>query len=143
MADAVLYFEDVAEGDQAPQLTHVLSRTDLVAYAGASGDYNPMHHDEVKATAAGQPSVFGHGMFSMGLLGTAVTDFVGPGNITRFTVRFARQTWPDEELRSTVVVTGKRTEGDDHLLDLDVRLSNADGEEKVVGEATAKVPSRA
>ncbi len=143
MADAVLYFEDVAEGDQAPQLTHVLSRTDLVAYAGASGDYNPMHHDEVKATAAGQPSVFGHGMFSMGLLGTAVTDYVGPGNITRFTVRFARQTWPDEELRSTVVVTGKRTEGDDHLLDLDVRLSNADGEEKVVGEATAKVPSRA
>ncbi len=143
MADAVLYFEDVAEGDQAPQLTHVLSRTDLVAYAGASGDYNPMHHDEVKATAAGQPSVFGHGMFSMGLLGTAVTDYVGPGNITRFTVRFARQTWPDEELRSTIVVTGKRTEGDDHLLDLDVRLANADGEEKVVGEATAKVPSRA
>ena len=142
MTDAVLYFEDVSEGDRAPELTHVLTRTDLVAYAGASGDFNPMHHDEVKAKAAGQPSVFGHGMFSMGLLGTAITDFVGVGNVTRFTVRFARQTWPDEELRSTVVVTGKRTEGDDHLVDLDVRLSNADGEEKVVGEATAKVPSR-
>jgi len=142
VTDAVLYFEDVSEGDRAPELTHVLTRTDLVAYAGASGDFNPMHHDEVKAKAAGQPSVFGHGMFSMGLLGTAITDFVGVGNVTRFTVRFARQTWPDEELRSTVVVTGKRTEGDDHLVDLDVRLSNADGEEKVVGEATAKVPSR-
>ncbi len=142
MADAVLYFEDVTEGDEAPELTHVLTRTDLVAYAGASGDFNPMHHDEVKAKAAGQPSVFGHGMFSMGLLGTAITDYVGVGNVTRFTVRFARQTWPDEELRSAVVVTGKRTEGDDHLVDLDVRLSNADGEEKVVGEATAKVPSR-
>jgi len=56
MADATLYFEDVAEGDEAPELTHVLTRTDLVAYAGASADYNPMHHDEVKATAAGQPS---------------------------------------------------------------------------------------
>jgi acyl dehydratase len=143
MADAVLYFEDVSEGDEAPALSHVLTRTDLVAYAGASGDYNPMHHDEVKATAAGQPSVFGHGMFSMGLLGTAITDYVGPGNVTRFTVRFARQTWPDEELRSAVVVTGKRTEGGVHLIDLDVRLRNADGEEKVVGEATAKVPARA
>ena len=142
MADAVLYFEDVSEGDEAPVLAHVLTRTDLVAYAGASGDFNPMHHDEVKATAAGQPSVFGHGMFSMGLLGTAVTDYVGVGNITRFTVRFARQTWPDEELQSAIVVTAKRTDGDQHLIDLDVRLRNADGEEKVVGEATAKVPSK-
>ena len=143
MADAALYFEDVAEGDAAPELTHVLTRTDLVAYAGASGDFNPMHHDEIKATAAGQPSVFGHGMFSMGLLGTAITDWVGPGNVKRFTVRVARQTWPDEELHSAIVVPGKRTDGDAHLLDLDVRLRNADGEEKVVGEATAEVPSRA
>ena len=141
MADAPLHFEDVNEGDEAPVLTHALTRTDLVAYAGASGDYNPMHHDEVKATAAGQPSVFGHGMFSMGLLGTAITDWVGVGNVTRFQVRFARQTWPGEELSSRIVVSAKRTEGSDHLLDLDVRLVNTDGEEKVVGEATAKVPT--
>ncbi|MGP0109568.1 MAG: MaoC/PaaZ C-terminal domain-containing protein [Acidimicrobiales bacterium] len=141
MGDQVLYFEDVAEGDQAPELAHVLTRTDLVAYAGASGDFNPMHHDEVKATAAGQPSVFGHGMFSMGLLGTAITNYVGVGNVRRFQVRFARQTWPDEELRTRIVVTRTRTEGDDHLVDLDVRLHNVDGEEKVVGEATAVVPS--
>jgi len=142
MGDQVLYFEDVTEGDRAPVRAHVLSRTDLVMYAGASGDYNPMHHDEVKAVAAGQPSVFGHGMFSMGLLGSAITDYVGVGNVTRFRVRFAKQTWPDEELRTAVVVTGKRTEGSDHLVDLDVRLQNAEGEEKVVGEATAIVPSR-
>jgi acyl dehydratase len=141
MGDQVLYFEDVAEGDRAPELAHVLTRTDLVAYAGASGDFNPMHHDEVKATAAGQPSVFGHGMFSMGLLGTAITNYVGVGNVRRFQVRFARQTWPDEELRTRIVVTRTRTEGDDHLVDLDVRLHNVDGEEKVVGEATAVVPS--
>ena len=142
MAGGTLHFEDVKEGDVAPALSHTLTRTDLVRYAGASGDYNPMHHDEIAATAAGQPSVFGHGMFSMGLLGTAITDYVGVGNVTRFTVRFARQTWPDEELRSAVVVTGKRTEDGAHLIDLDVRLRNADGEEKVVGEATAKVASR-
>jgi acyl dehydratase len=67
---------------------------------------------------------------------------VGVGNIRRYQVRFAKQTWPDEELRTRIVVTGKRTEGDDHLVDLDVRLHNADGEEKVVGEATAVVALR-
>jgi acyl dehydratase len=142
MSDQKLYFEDVTEGDQAPERSRVLNRTDLVMYAGASGDFNPMHHDEVKAVAAGQPSVFGHGMFSMGFLGTAITDFVGIGNVRRFRVRFAKQTWPDEELRTKIVVTAKRIEDKDHLIDLDVRLQNADGEEKVVGEATAVLDSR-
>jgi len=143
MGDAVRYFEDVSEGEEAPARSHVLDRTDLVRYAGASYDFNPMHHDEVKAKAAGQPSVFGHGMFSMGFLGTAITDFVGIGNVRRYQVRFAKQTWPDEKLSTRILVTGKRTEGDDHLVDLDVRLVNQDGEEKVVGSATAVLPTRA
>jgi acyl dehydratase len=142
MADEVRYYEDIKEGEEAPVRSHVLDRTDLVRYAGASYDFNPMHHDEVKAKAAGQPSVFGHGMFSMGFLGTAITDFVGIGNVRRYQVRFAKQTWPDEKLSTRIVVTGKRTEGDDHLVDLDVRLVNDDGEEKVVGSATVAVPTR-
>ncbi len=142
MGDAVRYFEDIKEGEEAPVRSHVLDRTDLVRYAGASYDFNPMHHDEVKAKAAGQPSVFGHGMFSMGFLGTAITDFVGIGNVLRYQVRFAKQTWPDEKLSTRIVVTGKRSDGDQHLVDLDVRLVNDDGEEKVVGSATAAVPSR-
>jgi len=142
VGDRVLFFEEVTLGDRAPVRSLVLSRTDLVVYAGASGDYNPMHHDEVKARAAGQPSVFGHGMFSMGFLGSAITDWVGEGNVRRFRVRFVRQTWPDEHLSTSVVVTGTRVEAGEHLVDLDVRLVNADGEEKVVGEATARVPSR-
>jgi acyl dehydratase len=142
MGDAVRYFEDIKEGEEAPVRSHVLDRTDLVRYAGASYDFNPMHHDEVKAKAAGQPSVFGHGMFSMGFLGTAITDFVGVGNVRRYQVRFAKQTWPDEKLSTKIVVAGKRTDGDEHLVDLDVRLVNDDGEEKVVGSATAAVPSR-
>ncbi len=137
MGDAVLYFEDVAEGDEAPVRSHVLTRTDLVAYAGASGDFNPMHHDEVQAQAAGQPSVFGHGMFSMGLLGSALTDYVGIGNLQRYQVRFARQTWPDEVLSTRIVVTGKREEGGQQLVDLAVTLSIGEGEDKLVGEATA------
>ncbi|MHB8438149.1 MAG: MaoC/PaaZ C-terminal domain-containing protein [Acidimicrobiales bacterium] len=137
-----IYYEDVNEGDEAPVLTHTLTRTDLVRYAGASGDYNPMHHDEILATKAGQPSVFGHGMFSMGLLGTAITDYAGPGSLTHYQVRFSRQTWPGEELRTKVVVKGKRVEGDKHLLDLECSLENGDGEVKVIGEATAALPTR-
>jgi acyl dehydratase len=140
MGEKKLSFDDVKVGDEAPVLTHTLTRTDLVKYAGASGDFNPMHHDEVAAKGAGQPSVFGHGMFSMGILGTALTDYVGVGNVQRYQVRFARQTWPDEVLSTKIVVTGKREEGGATLIDMSVTLSNADGENKVVGEATAIVP---
>jgi len=137
-----MYYEDVKQGDEAPVINHTLTRTDLVRYAGASGDYNPMHHDEILATKAGQPSVFGHGMFSMGLLGTAVTDYVGAGTLTHYQVRFSRQTWPGEELRIKVVVTAKRVEDGKNLVDLECSLANGEGEVKVVGEATAALPSR-
>lgn len=137
MAEPKLTFDEVEVGDQAPSLSHELTRTDLVRYAGASGDFNPMHHDEVAAQAAGLPSVFGHGMFSMGLLGKAITDYVGIGNLARYKVRFTKQTWPGETLVSTVVVTGKREEDGRKLIDLEVSLANQDGEVKVAGEAVA------
>jgi acyl dehydratase len=141
MADT-RFFEDVAEGDEAPILSHELTRTDLVRYAGASGDFNPMHHDEVAAQAAGLPSVFGHGMFSMGLLGRALTDYVGVGNLRRYQVRFTKQTWPGEVLSTDIRITGTRREGDEHLVDLECALANADGEVKVSGSAVAALPSR-
>ena len=138
----ILKFDDIQVGDEAPSISHELGRTDLVRYAGASGDYNPMHTDEVAAQAAGLPSVFGHGMFSMGLLGTAITNWVGIGNLKRYKVRFTRQTWPGETLTSKVVVTGKRKEDGDNLVDLECTLVNQDGEVKVSGEAVAALPSR-
>ncbi len=132
-----LAIDAVKAGDEAPARTHTLTRSDLVMYAGASGDFNPMHTDEVSAKAAGLPSVFGHGMFTMGLLGTALTDYVGVGNLRSYKVRFTKQTWPDEELTTKIVVSGTRTEGDEHLIDLDCSVANADGEVKVAGEAVA------
>jgi acyl dehydratase len=142
VAEEKLFFEDVNEGDEAPAVSHELTRTDLVMYAGASGDFNPMHHDEVKAQEAGLPSVFGHGMFSMGLLGRAITDWVGIGNLRNFKVRFTKQTWPGETLTSKIVVTGKRKDNGDNLVDLEVELSNQSGEVKVAGSAVAALPSR-
>ena len=142
MAEAKLNFDEVQVGDEAPSFTHKLTRTDLVQYAGASGDFNPMHHDEVAAQAAGLPSVFGHGMLSMGLLGKAITDYVGVGTLTSFKVRFTKQTWPGETLITKVTVSDKREEGGEHLVVLEATVVNQEGESKVAGEATAALPSR-
>jgi acyl dehydratase len=137
MAEQALKFDDVELGDAAPGFSHKLTRTDLVRYAGASGDFNPMHHDEVLAKKAGMPSVFGHGMLTMGLLGKAITDYVGIGNLTHYSVRFTKQTWPEETLHTKVVVAAKREEDGRKLVDLDCEVTNDDGEVKVSGRATA------
>ena len=135
-------FEEVQEGDAAPEVRHTLTRTDLVRYAGASGDLNPMHHDDEIAQASGLPSVFGHGMLSMGLLARSVTDWSGVGSMRSFKVRFTKQTWPGEELVSTVTVKGKRVVDGEHLVDLEVSLANGEGQVKAAGEAVVAVPSK-
>jgi acyl dehydratase len=142
MAERKLFFEDVKLGDTAPEARHKLTRTDLVMYAGASGDFNPMHTDEVTAKAAGFPSVFGHGMFSAGFLAKAITDYVGVGNLRHYKVRFVKQTWPDNTLVARATVTGKRSENGANLIDLECTLTDTDGEVKVSGEATAELPTR-
>ena len=138
----MLFFEDFSVGDKAPELRHELTRTDLVMYAGASGDFNPMHTDEVKARAAGQPSVFGHGMFTAGYLATAFTNFVGVGTLKRYKVRFARPTWPGETLVTEVRVLWKGDESGDPTIGLECRVTNQDGEVKLVGEAAATLSHR-
>jgi acyl dehydratase len=143
MSESTLRFEDVAAGDTAPGLSHVLTRTDLVQYAGASGDFNPMHTDEVAAQAAGLPSVFGHGMFTAGLLGTALTGYVGPGNLRSYKMRFTKQTWPGETLSTRISVSSTRTDGGESLVDLDCAVVNQDGEVKLTATAVAALPTRA
>jgi acyl dehydratase len=142
VAEQKLFFDDVKEGDAAPEFTHELTRTDLVQYAGASGDFNPMHSDEVAAKSAGLPSVFGHGMFTMGILGKAITDYVGVGNLKRYSVRFTKQTWPGEKLTTKVTVAKKYEDVGEHRVDLECEVVNQDGEAKVAGVATAALPTR-
>lgn len=140
MGEQKVFFEDVREGDVGPSLSHVLTRTDLVMYAGASGDFNPMHTDEVKAKEAGLPSVFGHGMFSAGLLGTALTNYVGVGNLRSYKVRFTKQTWPGETLTTRVVISETRPATAEVVLTCE--LLNQDGETKIAGIAVAELPTR-
>jgi peroxisomal enoyl-CoA hydratase 2 len=131
-------FEDLSVGDEAPPLVvDDISRTHFVRYAGASGDFNPMHHDDTIATSVGNPSVFGHGMLTAGLMARVLTDWFGPTALRRFQMRFSKQVWPGETLTCTAKVTDLRQEGEDALVDLDCQVVNQDGEVKLTGSATA------
>jgi peroxisomal enoyl-CoA hydratase 2 len=126
----------IAIGDTAPPLVvESLTRTNFVRYAGASGDFNPMHHDDTIATQAGNPSVFGHGMLTAGLMARVVKDWLGPEALRRIQVRFAKQVWPGETLTFTATVT--TVHGD--TVDLELQAANAEGEVKLTGTATAAV----
>lgn len=130
----------LAVGDTAPPVEHRLTRTDLVQYAGASGDLNPMHHDEPKAQAAGMPSVFGHGMLSMGIVGRALTDWVGVAALRRFDVRFTTQSWPGDTLTTRLTVTEVRA-GEDgkRVAEVDCRLVNQDEKDVIAGTALVEL----
>ncbi len=142
MSEQRLFYEDVEKGDEAPEKSHELTRTDLVMYAGASGDFNPMHTDEVKAKEAGLPSVFGHGMFTAGMLATALTDYVGIGNLKSYKVRFTKQTWPGETLTAKIRIASKYEEDGEGRVDLECEVVNQDGEAKLSGVAVAALPAR-
>jgi acyl dehydratase len=117
-----------------------LSRTQIVQYAGASGDYNPLHSDEVYTTqVAGYPSVFAHGMLTMGLTSKMLTNYVGPGRLKKFGVRFTNQVWPGDTLDATATVEAIRDEDGGKVVDLKLSTTNQDGKEVVTGSATAKI----
>lgn len=117
-----------------------LSRTQIVMYAGASGDYNPLHSDHEFATkVAGYPTVFAHGMLSMGATGRVVTDFVGDGRLTNYGVRFVKQVFPGDTLTATATITALREEGGQHFADLSVATVNQNGEPVITGSASARV----
>ena len=117
-----------------------LTRTQIVQYAGASGDYNPIHTDEVFATqVAGYPTVFAHGMLTMGLTGKMVTNYVGDGRLTGYGVRFVRQVWPGDTLTATAEVAAVRADGGGDLVDLTITTTNQNGEPVLTGTATARL----
>ncbi|WP_377267498.1 MaoC/PaaZ C-terminal domain-containing protein [Peterkaempfera sp. SMS 1(5)a] len=87
-----------AVGDTAERSFGPLTVTDIVRYAGASGDFNPLHHDEEAARAAGFAGIFSIGMFQAALVGTLATDWLGAESIRRITTRFKEQVWPGDTL---------------------------------------------
>jgi acyl dehydratase len=118
------------------RLVEDLKRTQIVQYAGASGDYNPLHTDEIFTTkVAGYPSVFAHGMLTMGMTGKMLTDYVGDARLTKYGVRFTSQVWPGDTLDATATVK----EVKDGLVELDIETKNQDGVVVLSGYAEARV----
>ncbi|MFD1514237.1 MaoC/PaaZ C-terminal domain-containing protein [Halomarina rubra] len=121
----------LAEGDVGPTVTvGPFARQDFVRYAGASGDFNPIHYDEPFATVAGHRGVFGQGMLTAGVAAHAVTDFVGVDRVRSFGVRFRSRVWPGDTVTARTVVAD-----DDCVLDVSVERER-DGETVLTGTAT-------
>ncbi|MFV2089214.1 MAG: MaoC/PaaZ C-terminal domain-containing protein [Pseudomonadales bacterium] len=132
-----LQASDLNVGDTYSEcLVEDLKRTQIVQYAGASGDYNPLHTDEIFTTkVAGYPSVFAHGMLTMGMTGRMLTNYVGDGRLTKYGVRFTNQVWPGDTLTGTATVESLENDN----LRLAVETKNQDGTTVLSGYAEARV----
>jgi acyl dehydratase len=125
-----------------PTKTYRVTRADLVRYAGASGDFNPIHWNDRFATRVGLPGVIAHGMFTMALVGRAVTEWAGaPDAIVEFNVRFTRPVVvPDDDEGAQVEVSAVEKEVEDGLTRLDL-TATCNGE-KVLAQARATIRTR-
>jgi acyl dehydratase len=135
---SVLTAADAAVGTELPEQVFRVSRADLVRYAGASGDFNPIHWSDRVATGVGLPGVIAHGMFTMALAGRAVTGWTGdPAALVEYHVRFGRPVVvPDDDQGAEVTVRGKvGALLDDGRLRVDLTVTS-DGE-KVLSLARA------
>jgi acyl dehydratase len=132
---------DLSVGDAfSSVVVENLTRTQIVQYAGASGDYNPLHTDEIYATQiAGFPSVFAHGMLTMGLTARMLTDLVGDGRLVAYGGRFLLQVWPGDTLTSRAEVTGFSSEEGEKRVNLAVSTINSEGDEVFRGSAVARI----
>jgi acyl dehydratase len=135
--------ESSAVGDRLPELRRPIDLPTLVRYAGASGDFNPIHYDATYARAAGLPSVIGHGALAMALVSQAVTDWAGDSGLVRgLSLRFARPYRLGDVLTVTGEVTARSVDGDGRAsLEIGLTCVNQEGTE-IVRDATATVRSR-
>jgi acyl dehydratase len=143
MKYAKVYFEDVTVGAELPPLVKgPIEQIQLTRYAGASGDFNPIHQDDEFAKAAGMGGVFAHGMLSMGFVAQAITDWAGAGTVRKLGVRFAALV----RLRDVVTCRGrvlaKSSKDDVNLVELEVWAENQRGEKVVTGRATVGLAAR-
>jgi acyl dehydratase len=117
-----------------------LTRTQIVMYAGASGDFNPLHSDEPFAREiAGYPGIFAHGMLTMGMTGRILTDWFGVERLTRFGARFVRQVWPGDTLTARATVDAIRREDGRPYADVSIATVNQEGTTVLTGSATARL----
>jgi len=143
MEKKVLYLEDIRAGDEAlPVVVANITRTHIVKYAGASGDFNPIHHDELYAIRGGNDRVFAMGMMTAGFLSHMITDWVGDGKLRQYRVRFARQVWPGDTITCKGKITRKYTKEGKNFMEAEVFAENQRGEKMITGSIVAEVLSK-
>lgn len=136
-----LYFEDVRIGDEIPSLNKgAVNEVQFVKYAGASGDFNPLHYVDSIGKKAGQGGVIAQGMLIMGFAGQALTNWLPNRNLTRFKVRFVSVTRPGDIITVTGRVVDKREE--DKAIVGEVAARDQNGQVKLSGSFEAVLPSR-
>jgi acyl dehydratase len=130
-------FDDVKVGDTLkPIVLPPISRHQLALYCGGSGDHNPIHVDIDFARKFGFKDVFAHGMLSMAFLGRLVTAWVPQAQLRDLGTRFTSITWVGDVITVSGKVTGKREEGGQKLVDLEVKCTNQNGQDTLQGNAT-------
>ena len=138
-----LYYEDVQVGDAIPKLVKSpVSHLQLVRYAGASGDFNPLHTDPKIGELIGVGGIIAHGMLIMGFVGQLLSDYVGPTTLRKFDVRFKGMTRLDDVITCTGTITEKyETDGEARIAGK-VQATDQNGEVKVAGTFVAALPRR-
>lgn len=119
--------------------TTPITRTDIVRYAGAGGDFNPIHHDELFAKSAGLPSIFAMGMLQGGVLAQRLARWVGPNNVVSLTIRFTGQVWPGDVLSFSGRVTGIEGLVPEKVALVELAATRQTGERVIAATATARV----
>lgn len=126
-------------GHEFEPATYAVRRSDLIRYAGASGDFNPIHWSDRIATSVGLPGVIAHGMYTLALAGNAVVAWAGePGAVLSLGARFTKPVIvPDDDTGTTVTVAGVVKSVEDGVATIDLTVTNAD--QKVLGMSKATV----
>lgn len=133
-----LNFKDVNVGDNMPTLVkEPITLTQLVKYAGASGDFNPLHFDNEFAKSAGMGGVIAHGMLVMGFAGQAITNWIPRKNLRAFSARFVGVTKLGEEVTINGTVTEKGQEKGENIITVEITASAQDGSVTLKGEFKA------
>jgi acyl dehydratase len=136
MAARKLYFESVHVGDELPALAKApVERVQLVRYAGASGDFNPVHIDEVYARGLGMPSVYAPGMLVMGFLSQLVSDWARGAQLRRYSVRFIKMVWPGDTVVCKGRITDRSGEEGRYFAEIELWAENQRGELVMKGQS--------
>ncbi len=130
-------WDTLAEGAERETSMGPLTRTDFVRFAGANGDFNPNHHDEIYAIRAGFDKIFAPGMLQGGYLARLISEWVGPGALRTLRIRFSAQAWPGDMVICRAKVTRRFEEADERRVEIEAEAVNQHGDALIKGNAIA------